>query len=61
MHLIKPIYSSWEKEMDIKAYVLNKAKDAKEGARALMKVSSKDKNLALLKMAEALRKNKILK
>jgi glutamate-5-semialdehyde dehydrogenase len=42
--------------MDIKAYVLNKAKEAKEGARVLAKVSSKDKNLALVKMAEALRK-----
>lgn len=43
--------------MDIKSYVLDKAKEAKEGARALLKVSSKDKNLTLLKMAEALRKN----
>jgi glutamate-5-semialdehyde dehydrogenase len=42
--------------MDIKAYVLNKAMEAKEGAKALAKSSSKKKNLILLKMAEALRK-----
>ncbi|MBE0427476.1 MAG: glutamate-5-semialdehyde dehydrogenase [Nitrospirae bacterium] len=40
--------------MDIKAYVLNKAKEAKEGARTLAKASSKQKNDALIKMAEAL-------
>ncbi len=34
--------------MDIKSFVLNKAKAAKEGARALAKVSSKEKNNALL-------------
>lgn len=44
--------------MDIKAFVLNKAKAAKEGARALAKVSSKEKNNALLKMAEALKKRR---
>ncbi len=42
--------------MDIKAYVLNKAKEAREGANALAKASSKKKNLVLMKMAEALRK-----
>ncbi|MBM4136201.1 MAG: glutamate-5-semialdehyde dehydrogenase [Nitrospira sp.] len=41
--------------MDIKVYVLEKAMDAKEGARALAKASSKQKNLVLLKMAEALK------
>ncbi|MEW6215340.1 MAG: glutamate-5-semialdehyde dehydrogenase [Nitrospirota bacterium] len=41
--------------MNIKAYVLNKAKEAKEGARALAKASSKQKNLVLFKMAEALK------
>ncbi len=41
--------------MDIKAFVLDKAKAAKEGARALAKASSKQKNLALIKMAEALK------
>lgn len=43
--------------MDIKAYVLNKAMEAKEGAKALAKSSSKKKNFILLKMSEALRKN----
>ncbi|MFZ6017865.1 MAG: glutamate-5-semialdehyde dehydrogenase [Nitrospirota bacterium] len=42
--------------MDIKAYVLNKAKEAKEGARALIKASSGQKNAALIKMAETLKK-----
>ena len=42
--------------MDIKAYVLNKATEAKEGARTLAKVSSKQKNGALVSMAEALQK-----
>ena len=41
--------------MDIKAYVLNKAMEAREGARVLAKASSKRKNLILLKMAEALK------
>ncbi|MEK7864281.1 MAG: glutamate-5-semialdehyde dehydrogenase [Nitrospirota bacterium] len=44
--------------MDIKAYVLKKAKAAKEGARLLAKSSSKEKNNALLKMADALKKRK---
>jgi len=43
--------------MDIKTYVFNKALEAKEGAKSLAKASSKQKNLALLKMAEALKKN----
>ena len=40
--------------MDIKAYVLDKAKDAKEGARVLAKASPARKNAALLEMAKAL-------
>ncbi|MFH1014615.1 MAG: glutamate-5-semialdehyde dehydrogenase [Nitrospirota bacterium] len=44
--------------MDIKAYILKKAKAAKEGARALAKASSKEKNNALLKMADVLKKRK---
>lgn len=43
-------------KMDIKTFVLNKAKAAKEGARAIAKVSSREKNIALLKMADALKK-----
>jgi glutamate-5-semialdehyde dehydrogenase len=42
--------------MDIKAYVLAKATEAREGARSLAKASSKQKNAALLGMAEALKK-----
>ena len=42
--------------MDIKAYVLDKAKDAKEGARVLAKASPARKNAALLEMAKALQK-----
>lgn len=42
--------------MDIKEFVLAKAKEAKEGARSLAKASSKQKNVALIKMAEALQK-----
>jgi len=42
--------------MDIKAYILNKAKEAREGAGALAKAPSKKKGLILMKMAEALRK-----
>jgi glutamate-5-semialdehyde dehydrogenase len=41
--------------MDIKQFVLDKAKEAKEGARSLAKASSKQKNDSLLKMAEALK------
>jgi glutamate-5-semialdehyde dehydrogenase len=46
-----------EEIMDIKSFVLNKALEAKEGARALARASSKQKNSALIKMAEALKKN----
>jgi len=42
--------------MDIRAYVLSKAKRAREGAREIAKASSKVKNFTLLRMAEALRK-----
>ena len=42
--------------MDIKSFVLQKAKEAKEGARSIATVSSEKKNSALVKMAEALRK-----
>ncbi|HKN18786.1 MAG TPA: gamma-glutamyl-phosphate reductase, partial [Dissulfurispiraceae bacterium] len=41
--------------MDIKALVLEKAREAKEGARSLAKTSSIRKNAVLIKMAEALR------
>ncbi|MBI4689611.1 MAG: glutamate-5-semialdehyde dehydrogenase [Nitrospirae bacterium] len=44
--------------MDIKAFVLNKAKAAKEGARALARVSSREKNNALLRMAAELKKQR---
>ncbi|MGB9716161.1 MAG: glutamate-5-semialdehyde dehydrogenase [Thermodesulfovibrionales bacterium] len=43
--------------MDIKTYVFNKAKEAKEGAEALRKLLSKKKDTLLVKMAEALKKN----
>ncbi|MBI4826409.1 MAG: glutamate-5-semialdehyde dehydrogenase [Nitrospirae bacterium] len=43
--------------MDIKAYVLNKAHEAKEGSRAIAKASSEVKNKALIKMAEAILKS----
>src|ERR1700690_878708 len=42
--------------MDIKSYVLAKAREAREGARSLAKASSQQKNDALIKMAEALKK-----
>lgn len=45
--------------MDIKSFVLDKALEAKEGARALARASSKQKNAALVRMAEALQKNTI--
>ncbi|MBI4654949.1 MAG: glutamate-5-semialdehyde dehydrogenase [Nitrospirae bacterium] len=49
--------------MDIKSYVLKKAKEAEDGARAIAKVSSAYKNSALTKMAEALEKksNELIK
>ncbi|MEW6110328.1 MAG: glutamate-5-semialdehyde dehydrogenase [Nitrospirota bacterium] len=43
--------------MDIKAFVLSKAKDAREGARSLAKASSKQKNAALIRMAETLKRH----
>jgi len=42
--------------MDIKAFVLSKAREAREGARSIAKASSSQKNAALVKMAEALKK-----
>ncbi len=39
--------------MDIKQFVLAKAKEAKEGARSLARASSAQKNAALIKMAAA--------
>jgi len=42
--------------MDIKAYVLEKAKEARAGARSLAKATSGQKNEALLAMAEAIKK-----
>ncbi|MCE5195132.1 MAG: glutamate-5-semialdehyde dehydrogenase [Nitrospiraceae bacterium] len=43
--------------MDIKKFVLDKATAAKEGARALARSSSREKNNALLKMADELKKH----
>ncbi|MDO8281828.1 MAG: glutamate-5-semialdehyde dehydrogenase [Thermodesulfovibrionia bacterium] len=43
--------------MDIKAYVLKKALEAKEGSRSAAKASSELKNKALIKMADAILKN----
>jgi glutamate-5-semialdehyde dehydrogenase len=43
--------------MDIKTYVINKAKEAKHGSEILRRVSSKKKDTVLLKMAEALKRN----
>ncbi len=42
--------------MNIKEFVFNKAKEAKEGARILAKASSEQKNRTLINMAEALQK-----
>jgi len=42
--------------MDIKTFVLKKAKEAKEGARVIARVSSDEKNNVLIKMAEAIEK-----
>ena len=42
--------------MNIKSFVLQKAKEAKEGANVLAKLSSEQKNTALIKMAEGLEK-----
>jgi glutamate-5-semialdehyde dehydrogenase len=43
---------------DIKSFVLEKALDAKAGARSLLKAGQEKKNSVLLKMAEALTENK---
>lgn len=43
--------------MDIKSFVLKKAHEAKEGGRSIAKASSGQKNNALIKMAETLKKN----
>jgi len=42
--------------MDIKSYVLNKAREARDGARAVARASSEQKNNTLIKMAGALKK-----
>jgi glutamate-5-semialdehyde dehydrogenase len=42
--------------MNMRTFVLRKAKEAKEGARVLLKSSSEQKNTVLVKMAEALQK-----
>ena len=42
--------------MNIRTFVLRKAKEAKEGARVLLRASSEQKNTVLIKMAEALQK-----
>jgi glutamate-5-semialdehyde dehydrogenase len=42
--------------MDLKSFVMNKALEAKEGSRAIARASSEQKNSALIKMAEAIRK-----
>ena len=42
--------------MDLRSYVLKKANEAKDGARAIAKASSDQKNNTLIKMAEAIRK-----
>jgi glutamate-5-semialdehyde dehydrogenase len=44
--------------MDIKKYVADLAREAKAGARSVGKASSGQKNLVLVKMAEALKKRK---
>ncbi len=42
--------------MDIQSFVLKKAQEAKEGSRAIAKASSGQKNSALIKMSEAIKK-----
>jgi len=42
--------------MDITSFVLKKAREAKDGARAVARASSEQKNSALIKMAGALKK-----
>lgn len=41
--------------MDIRQFVIDKAKEAKEGARSIARASSNQKNTVLIKMAEALK------
>jgi glutamate-5-semialdehyde dehydrogenase len=53
---LKGMNSSEEDQMDIKEYVFKRAREAKEGAKALAKLSSKEKNSILRIMAEALKK-----
>jgi glutamate-5-semialdehyde dehydrogenase len=53
---LRRMNSSERKQVDLKEYVLKKAKEAKEGAKALARLSSKEKNSILQKMAEALKK-----
>jgi glutamate-5-semialdehyde dehydrogenase len=53
---LKGMNSSEGNTVDIKEYVLKKAKEAKEGAKALARLSSKEKNNILQRMAEALKK-----
>ena len=42
--------------MDMKAYVLAKAKEARDGARSLAKASTGEKNAALVRMADGILK-----
>jgi glutamate-5-semialdehyde dehydrogenase len=42
--------------MDIRAFVLSKAKEAKDGARSLARATSQQKNSVLIKMATALKR-----
>ncbi len=42
--------------MDLKSYVMNKATEAGEGARAIARASSDQKNRTLIQMAEAIRR-----
>ena len=44
--------------MDIKEYVMRKSREAKEGAKALAKLPSKEKNNILQRMAQALKKKR---
>jgi glutamate-5-semialdehyde dehydrogenase len=43
--------------MDLQSFVLSKAEEARDGGRAIGKVSSEKKNSALIKMAGAIKKN----
>lgn len=44
--------------MDVRSYVLKKAREAKEGARVIAKASSIQKDKTLIEMSDALRKRK---